>query len=183
MKGKPKRHLSLSISLTTLDTQTTSDHIALLDSGATAMFIHEELVKEKGYVTRQLQQPIPVYNADNTTNVGGYITHEVDLIMKYKDHREKATFEVCNLGKQRVILGHSWLSHHNPEIDWELGTVHMTRCPRACRSQYQDDQRREESEIPNDHLEPHEELHVVLAWNLLNYHERGLPDERTWIHQ
>ena len=52
---KTKRHLGLSVTLETLDTQQASDHSALLDSGATALFIHHDLVKEKGYSTRKLE--------------------------------------------------------------------------------------------------------------------------------
>ena len=25
-----------------------------------------------------------------------------------------------------------WLRHHNPEIDWKIGEVKMTRCPDEC---------------------------------------------------
>jgi hypothetical protein len=32
-----------------------------------------------------------------------------------------------------MILGYTWLSHHNPEIDWTTGTVQMTRCPWTCQ--------------------------------------------------
>ena len=26
-----------------------------------------------------------------------------------------------------------WLKHHNAEIDWETGTIKMTRCPKMCQ--------------------------------------------------
>jgi len=25
-----------------------------------------------------------------------------------------------------------WLACHNPEIDWKIGEVKMTRCPKKC---------------------------------------------------
>jgi len=30
--------------------------------------------------------------------------------------------------KWNVILEILWLAHHNPEIDWRIGEVKMTRC-------------------------------------------------------
>ena len=32
-----------------------------------------------------------------------------------------------------MILGYTWLKHHNPDIDWETGQVRMTHCPWTCR--------------------------------------------------
>jgi len=40
--------------------------------------------------------------------------------------------DVCELGKTDVILGMPWLAAHNPEINWEIGEVKMTRCPLLC---------------------------------------------------
>ena len=41
-------------------------------------------------------------------------------------------FEVCDLGKAKVIVGHTWLKRHNPEIDWEKAEVKLSRCPEEC---------------------------------------------------
>ena len=43
------------------------------------------------------------------------------------------------LGKQKLILGHSWLRKHNPEIDWATGEVKMSRCPPRCCSGCRDE--------------------------------------------
>ena len=32
-----------------------------------------------------------------------------------------------------MILGYTWLKHHNPDIDWETGQVRMTCYPWTCR--------------------------------------------------
>ena len=53
-------------------------------------------------------------------------------MISHKGHKEKAVFEVCDLGKSAVILGHPWLRKHNPEINWQTGEVKMSRCPREC---------------------------------------------------
>ena len=59
-----------------------------------------------------------MYNVDGTPNEAGSITEVVNLILHYKNHSERTTFAVSGLGKQKLILGHSWLWKHNPEIDW-----------------------------------------------------------------
>src|SRR3979490_881715 len=53
---------------------------ALLDSGATRMFIDIEFVWDKRLKTRHLPRAIPVYNIDGTPNEPGSIKEEVDLI-------------------------------------------------------------------------------------------------------
>ena len=35
-----------------------------------------------------------------------------------------------------MILGMPWLARHNPEIDWRMGEVKMTRCPEECEKQW-----------------------------------------------
>jgi len=82
---------------------------ALLDSGATGMFIDKKFAEENGIVMQLLDKPIQVYNIDGTLNQGGLITHEVTLMLSHKGHKEKAVFEVCDLGKSTVIIGYIWL--------------------------------------------------------------------------
>jgi hypothetical protein len=96
------------------------------------MFINKMFIHRNGLKTRVLEQPIRVYNVDGTLNQGGSITEEITLMMSYRGHREKVVFEVCDLGKTLVIIGHPWLRRHNPEIDWIMGAVKMTCCPREC---------------------------------------------------
>ena len=45
--------------------------------------------------------------------------------------------EIDVIGGQKwmVILGMPWLVYHNPEIDWRIGEVKMTRCPEECEKQ------------------------------------------------
>jgi len=35
-----------------------------------------------------------------------------------------------------VILGMPWLAHHNPEINWRIEKVNITRYPEKCRKQW-----------------------------------------------
>ena len=51
---------------------------------------------------------------------------EVEVILWYGQHTEKAHLAVANLRQQTIIIGHSWLTHHNPEVDWAHQSVTMS---------------------------------------------------------
>lgn len=125
----------LQLQLKTLYTGVQLDLKALLDSGATGLFLSSSFVERNNLNTRVLPRPIPVYNVDGTLNQGGSIREEVDVIMTYQDHTEKAIFAVCDLGDKDAIIGHTWLHCHNPEIDWQTGQIQFTRCPPKCRTE------------------------------------------------
>src|ERR1700723_288504 len=93
-------------------------------------------VKANNLTTRRLEKPVPVYNVDGTLNSAGSIREEVNMILMYKGHKERATFAITDLGKEDIIIGLSWLRQHNPEIDWRTGAIEMTRCPRECGKEF-----------------------------------------------
>jgi len=105
---------------------------ALLDSGATEMFINKQMVARHGFKLQKLERPLMVKNIDRTVNSGGVIMHQVECNVFYKGYVERMRMDVCDLGKMEVILGMPWLAAHNPEINWETGEVKMTRCPPLC---------------------------------------------------
>jgi hypothetical protein len=74
-----------------------------------------------------------VYNVDGSPNQDGVISEVADLLLRYNGHSERALFCVTRLGKQNLILGHTLLKDHNPEVDWRTGKVEMSWCsPRCC---------------------------------------------------
>ena len=99
-----KTSTQLSVILKTLDTGFRTSVTALLDSGATGLFLDVKFVKYHNLNTRKLSRAIPVYNVDKTFNKGGSIHKEVDLIMVFNNHTEKATFAVCDLGDTHLAL-------------------------------------------------------------------------------
>ncbi|KAG0699468.1 hypothetical protein DFH29DRAFT_877292 [Suillus ampliporus] len=84
---------------------------ALIDSGCTGSTIDARFVAAKGINTQKLACPIPVYNADDTLNAGGVISHYVVL---------------------QLNIRHEWLKHHNPSINWTAGTLAFDHCPKTC---------------------------------------------------
>ena len=138
-----RRSLQLKVEIETTDTGEVKAVQALLDSGATGMFIDKAYVKANRLATRVLSTPIPVFNVDGTPNEAGSITEVADLILRYKNHSERALFAVSGLGKSDLIMGHTWLRKHNPDIDWITGEVKMSRCPGSCCSGCRDEIREE----------------------------------------
>jgi len=120
---------------------------ALLDSGATGLFMDTTFAREKGFKIEKMKYSLLVKNMDGTVNVGEAITHQVECNMFFKGHIERVRMDVCNLGKTEVILGMLWLVAHNPEIDWEKGEVKMTRCPPICRKKKQEERKKEVKKI------------------------------------
>src|SRR5882724_13717544 len=102
---------------------------ALIDSGSTSQFIEIDYVWSKNLCTQHLPRAIPVYNMDGTLNEAGYITKVINLIVQYGDHSERATFNFTGIGQTTIILRHTWLVEHIPEIDWYTGKVSLNRCP------------------------------------------------------
>src|SRR5271168_3526590 len=115
--------LKLKVELETTDTAEVKSVNMLVDCGATGEFIDRHYAKSCGFRLLKLSKPIPVYNVDGTPNEAGFVTEVVDLILRYKNHSEPTLFAVSSLGRQKLILGHSWLRKHNPEINWTTGEV------------------------------------------------------------
>jgi len=101
--------LKLKVELETTDTGEVKSVNSFVDSGATGEFIDRHYAKSNQLHTQKLSEPIPVYNVDGTPNEAGSITEVVDLILRYWNHSERTLFAVTGLGKQELILGHSWL--------------------------------------------------------------------------
>lgn len=122
---------------------------ALLDSGCTGSFIDEDFVRQNGIITRKTALPIPVYNADGSTNANGSITEFVDISMSVGDHKEQIALAVAKLGSAPLFIGHEWLQFHNPSIDWSTSTVIMDRCHKICRimQEHADEDEEEGSEL------------------------------------
>jgi len=123
---------------------------ALLDSGATGLFMDTAFTKEKGFRMEKMKRPLLVKNVDGSVNIEGAIMYQVEYNMFFKGHVERVRMDVCNLGKTEVILGMPWLAAHNPEIDWEKREVKMTRCPPICGKRKPEEKKRKVKKIEKD---------------------------------
>src|SRR5258707_1340035 len=125
-KNSP-RSLNIQVELTSLTSLASISMSALLDSGATGMFINRSFMQKHQLETTPLPQPILVCNVDGSPNENGSVMEEVHVTLHFRRHSKRVHLAVANLGQQMVIIGHSWLTLHNPEVDWVSQKVSMTR--------------------------------------------------------
>ena len=105
---------------------------ALLDCGASTIFLNRAFVERHQVTTTPLPKPVPLRNADDTANAIGMVTHEAELTLTIGDHSERIRAAIADIGRDDLIIGIDWLRHHNPSIDWQLGNLEFTRCPSDC---------------------------------------------------
>ena len=160
---------------------------ALLDSGATGLFMNMTFAREKGFKMEKLRNPLLVRNVDGTVNAGGAIMHQVECNMFFKGHVERVRMDVCNLGKMEMILGMPWLTAHNPEIDWEKGEVKITRCPPICGKKKQEEKEKEIKKVEKD--EDEETVKKLVSKRFWKWKKvfskresERMPVQKTWDH-
>src|SRR5260370_36834442 len=124
--------LNIQVKLTSLTSLASVSMSALLDSGATGMFINRSFMQKHQLETTLLPQPVLVRNVDSSPNENGSVTEEVHITLHFRHHSKRAHLAVANLRQQTVIIGHSWLTLHNLEVDWVSQKVLMMRCPPSC---------------------------------------------------
>src|SRR5258707_878205 len=118
--------LNIQVKLTSLTSLASVSTSTLLDSGATGMFINWSFVQKHQLETTSLPQPVLVRNVNSSPNENGSVTEEVHVTLRFGRHSERAHLAVTNLRQQTVIIGHSWLTLHNLEVDWVSQKVLMT---------------------------------------------------------
>jgi len=133
--GKTLREVTVKIGLKRIDTQKGVTVEALLDSGATGLVMSLEFARKQGFKLKKLERLMNVRNVDGSLNKEGPIEHMVEVNIYYQGHRERTEIDVIGGQKWMVILGMPWLARHNPEINWRIGEVKMTRCSEECGKQ------------------------------------------------
>jgi len=101
---QPLREVWMKVELKKLENHKRVVVKALLDSGATGLFMDIAFAKEKEFKMEKLKNFLLVRNVDRTVNIGEAIIHQVEYNMLFKGYVERARMDMCNLGKTEVIL-------------------------------------------------------------------------------
>jgi hypothetical protein len=94
----PEQSAKIPVCLCSIHSGATHSVAALLDSGATDMFIDWEFVLQNNLETRPIPKPMPVYNVDGTPDWNGSIYEEYEAILEIGDHSERVSLAVTSLG-------------------------------------------------------------------------------------
>jgi hypothetical protein len=99
-------HFSVLVSKTNKSACT----LAMLNSGATAVFINERFVLQHNILCHPLTRPIALHNINGSINKAGSLIHFVCLTMNIgSKYTEKLDFLITDLGSEDIILGLPWL--------------------------------------------------------------------------
>ncbi|KAF8628756.1 hypothetical protein AX17_005920 [Amanita inopinata Kibby_2008] len=142
------------------------------------MTISQRTVKKYGIPTKKLKIPYDCHNADGSENTGGKITSKVSLKIKFKGHPWMIVEAlVIKLWSHNMLLGHNWLSKHNPTINWNEGIVTYKDCPPECTRTFQINAA-ESTEVtkPPDYVKPYMHLFKKKEFDKLPLH-------RDWDHE
>ena len=132
LQSPPIRKTLLPLRLLLSDT--THTLAALVDSGAEANIMDTELARRLGVNRHQLTPPIPARALDgHRLGTVTHITAPVTMLLS-GNHQESIQFHLLQSPGQPLILGHPWLRQHNPQLDWETGTIREwgRDCHRTC---------------------------------------------------
>ena len=126
------REVTVKIRLERIDIQEGITVETLLDSGTMGLVMSLEFARKQGFKLKRLERPMNVRNVNGSLNKEGPIENTVEVNIYYQGHKERTVIDVIGGQKWTVTLGIPWLACYNPEIDWRMEEVKMTRCPEEC---------------------------------------------------
>jgi len=96
--------------------------IALVDSGSSDCFVDSVLVSKYRLPCRNIN-PLLLILIDRTINY--FVNHVVSLPIRFSClYSCQIEFFVTKLeGTYSIVLGHNWLTQHNPLVDWRKGIL------------------------------------------------------------
>lgn len=104
---------------------------AMIDSGATGLFIASRIVEELQLPVREKQDPYSISVVDGSllnSNDGRVDTETTLLPTVIGQHYERLTLDIIRMANHDIVLGIPWLRRHNPTIDWKQHKLRFDGC-------------------------------------------------------
>ena len=112
----------------------THDCQALLDSGAEGNFMDHSFARQFKIPLKPLTHQIAVHalNGQELPTIT-FATEDITLITS-GNHTEIISFYILDTPLAPIVLGHPWLTRHNPKVDWQLKSVSSwsNQCHKSC---------------------------------------------------
>ncbi len=105
---------------------------ALLDSGASNNFIHQETARKLGLTPIRKQEPQEVKDIQGKNL--GWISHYVKVMLDAAQHQEIINLNIIPLGIHGLVIGLPWLQKHDPDIKWSKQKIRFSSmfCKENC---------------------------------------------------
>ncbi len=95
----------------------------LIDSGAEGNFIDERWARDHDIPLVDLEDTTTVFALDGRVlSTVHRVTIPVSLTVS-GNHQETIYFYIFQSPFTSIVLGHPWLTQHNPQINWDKGTI------------------------------------------------------------
>jgi hypothetical protein len=98
---------------------------AMIDFGATALFMGKHFVQYHHIICSPLPNTIALHNIDSSKNKAGLLTYFAYLTLTIGSWNEPTNFLVTDLSSKNIILELPWLKKVNPTIDWDSGEMEI----------------------------------------------------------
>jgi len=107
---------------------------ALVNSGASENFIDKAYAEASGIPIQQKTTPRRVLTVDGSEVTGRPVTHNAQIHLTIKHHKEDIRLHCITIANVPIILGLPWLKLHDPVIGWRNHTVkfHSDHCVEKC---------------------------------------------------
>ena len=102
--------------------------MALIDSGASGMYISEGLVRRLGLATRKKKDGGYDLIAVDGSDLPSVDSETMPLSLVFWKHYERVILDIVPMAGHDVVLGTPWLERHNPNIDWIQRVLKFERC-------------------------------------------------------
>ena len=129
-----KREIFIPTIVQPVDRGNATKTVALIDSSTMICCVNLKFAWEMKWPLQKLWRPTLARNTDGTNNAGSLIRYKICLALQINSKRIEQDFFATRLEREKIVLGHPWLTVYNPRIDWITGKVTLEQGASPCSS-------------------------------------------------